>query len=186
MVWDLDNTLWHGTLLEGDTVRLKDGIADVLEELDSRGILHSIASKNHYYDAISHLRKFGIEKFFLYPEINWNAKSRSIAAIRENLNIGMNTFMFVDDERYELDEVKSEHPEVYCIEASKYPELPSLPRLNPRFVTQDSKRRRLIYLQDQKRRQDEENFKGAKKEFLKSLDIDLVIHEAVEEDLKRA
>ena len=85
VVWDLDNTLWHGTLLEGDTVRLKDGIADVIEELDNRGILHSIASKNHYDDAIGQLRKFGIEKFFLYPEINWNAKSRSIAAIRENL-----------------------------------------------------------------------------------------------------
>ena len=186
MVWDLDNTLWHGTLLEGDTVRLKDGIVDVIEEFDKRGILQSIASKNHHDDAIKKLRNFGIDEFFLYPQINWNTKSHSIATIREHLNIGMDTFMFVDDEPYELDEVRNEHPEIVCIEASKYRQLPSYRRLNPRFITQDSRRRRLIYLQEQKRCQDEKEFKGPKAAFLASLKIDLNIHEAIEEDLKRA
>ena len=186
VVWDLDNTLWEGTLIERDKVRLKKGIVDVIKTLDHRGILHSIASKNHHDDAVRQLHNFGIDEFFLYPEINWNAKSQSISAIRENLNIGIDSFMFIDDEPYELDEVRSEHPEIVCIEASKYLELPSHRRLNPRFVTQDSKRRRLIYRQDQKRRQEEKNFKGPKTAFLASLDIDLTIHEAMEEDLKRA
>ena len=52
----------------------------------------------------------------------------------------MDTFMFIDDEPYERDEVKSEHPDVRCINASKYIELPSYSSLNPRFITQDSKK----------------------------------------------
>jgi len=186
VVWDLDNTLWDGVLLEGDDVRLKLGVIDVVKTLDKRGILHSIASKNFYDDAMKKLREFKIDDFFLFPEISWNAKSQSIAAIRENLNIGMDSFIFIDDEPFERDEVKSEHPDVWCIDALKYLELPSYPRLNPRFVTEDSKRRRLMYLQDQQRKQDENNFKGPRKEFLASLGIQLTVHEAVEEDLKRA
>ena len=186
VVWDLDHTLWDGVLLEGDDVRLKPGITDVIKTLDHRGILHSIASKNNYDDAMQKLREFKIDHFFLFPEISWNAKSQSIATIRENLNIGMDTFMFVDDDPFERDEVKSEHPDIRCIDASKYIELPSNPSLNPRFITQDSKKRRVIYLQDQQRRLDEENFKGPRKEFLASLDIHLIIHEAVKEDLNRA
>ncbi len=47
IVWDLDNTLWDGTLLEGDKVRLRDKVRETILELDSCGILHSIASRNH-------------------------------------------------------------------------------------------------------------------------------------------
>ena len=46
LVWDLDGTLWRGTLLEGDDVVLADGVLDTLRELDRRGVLHSIASRN--------------------------------------------------------------------------------------------------------------------------------------------
>ena len=186
IVWDLDNTIWDGILLEGDEVRLKPGIVEVIKTLDHRGILHSISSKNNQDDAMQKLREFKIDDFFLFPEINWNAKSQSIATIQKNLNIGIDTFMFIDDEPYELDEVKSEHPEIICIDSSKYIDLPYLPNLNPKFITQDSKRRRLIYLQDQKRKMDEKKFEGPRKEFLASLDINLIIHEAVKEDLNRA
>ncbi|MYU15363.1 HAD-IIIC family phosphatase, partial [Streptomyces sp. SID8361] len=48
VVWDLDNTLWKGTLLEDGEVRLFDGLREVIEELDRRGILQSIASKNDH------------------------------------------------------------------------------------------------------------------------------------------
>ena len=44
LVWDLDNTLWDGVCLEGN-VRLKSEVSAVIKELDSRGILNSIASR---------------------------------------------------------------------------------------------------------------------------------------------
>ena len=46
VVWDLDNTLWEGVLLEGDEVSLRPGIRETLRTLDAWGILHSIASQN--------------------------------------------------------------------------------------------------------------------------------------------
>jgi HAD superfamily phosphatase (TIGR01681 family) len=48
VVWDLDNTIWKGILSENDDVILFDGIKDILAELDNRGIINSIASKNDY------------------------------------------------------------------------------------------------------------------------------------------
>jgi len=158
----------------------------LIKTLDQRGILHSIASKGNYEDAMQKLREFHLDEFFLYPEINWNAKSQSISNIQKNLNISIDTLLFIDDQPFEQDEVKSEHPEITCIEASQYINLSNHHRLNPRFITRDSKRRRLMYLEDQRRIVDENNFQGPRKEFLESLNINLFISEANEEDLERA
>ena len=78
VIWDLDHTLWQGTLLEDGTVHPQPGIREILTELDGRGILHSIASKNAYEAAMDQLRAFELDHFFLYPEIHWNAKSTSM------------------------------------------------------------------------------------------------------------
>ncbi len=186
VIWDLDCTMWDGTLVESDDVKLKPGIADVISTLDSRGILHSVCSKNEMDDAIDKLKEFGLEQYMLYPEVNWNAKSLGVAKIRENLNIGMDTILFVDDQPFEREEVKSAHPEITVIDAAEYLTLPDLPRLNPRFITRDSKRRRQMYLDDIKRKSEEEGFQGTPEAFLASLNMKFVIHDAREEDLKRA
>jgi FkbH-like protein len=186
IIWDLDNTIWDGILLEGDDLRLKPGIVEVIEKLDQRGILHSIASKGNHEDAMYTLKEFNLDEYFLYPEISWNAKSQSITSIQKNLNIGMDTLMFIDDQPFERDEVKSKHPEVTCIEAAEYLNLSSNPRLNPKFITQDYRKRRLMYFEDQQRKLDEDNFEGPRKEFLASLDIHILISEAKEDDLERA
>jgi FkbH-like protein len=186
VVWDLDATLWHGTLLEDREISLKPGIESILEELDHRGILLSIASKNDREVAMEELRILGLAHFFLYPEIHWNSKSTSIARIQKNLNIGMDTILFIDDQPFERDEVLSEHPEVTCIDASAYDTLLDEPRLNPRYITEDSRRRRLLYVENIEREQDEESYEGPKEEFLAGLDMHFLIAEAGEKDLQRA
>ena len=69
VVWDLDNTLWQGILVEDgpEKLALKQGIREVIEELDRRGIFQSVASKNNHDEAIEILKKLGIEEYFLYP-----------------------------------------------------------------------------------------------------------------------
>jgi FkbH-like protein len=186
VVWDLDNTLWDGILLENDRVKLKPGIKEIIATLDSRGILHSIASHNEHGTAMAKLREMGLDRFFLYPEINWNAKSVSIQRIRHNLNIGMDAILFIDDSPFERGEVQHAHPEVTCMDASRYKSLPRLPGLNPRFITQDSRRRRTMYLEDIQRKEVEKSFVGPRKDFLASLGIQLWITPAKEEDLQRA
>lgn len=186
VVWDLDNTIWDGILLEDSTVTLKPGIENVLKELDSRGILHSIASKNNYEDAMEKLSEFGIIEYFLYPEISWNSKSSAIKRLATNLNIGLDTIVFIDDQAFEQEEVKSELPQVTCIPAEKYLELLSTEKLKLRQVTEDSQRRRSMYLEDMKRKQDEIEFQGPTNKFLQTLEMRLIISEAQEQDLRRA
>lgn len=186
IVWDLDNTLWDGTLLEDAEVHLKPGIIDVVGELDGRGILHSIASKNDADLAQEKLRAFGVDQFFLYPEIHWDPKSRSIDRIQRHLNIGMDTILFIDDQPFERDEVKSVHEEVHCADAADYLSLPDRPALQPRFITEDSKRRRHLYLETLQREEMEESWEGPRDEFLAGLNMHLVISHAAEADLQRA
>lgn len=186
VVWDLDNTIWNGILLEDKEVSLKPSIINIIEELDSRGILQSISSKNDYDVAMHKLEEFGICKYFLYPEINWNPKSIALEKIQKNLNIGMDTILFIDDQEYERDEVSSVHKDIWCLDAVLYEQLLSFPRLNPRFITEDSKRRRLMYLEDIKRKKDEESYQGPAEKFLYDLNMQFSITEAKEQDLKRA
>jgi FkbH-like protein len=186
VIWDLDHTIWDGILLESDKVELKPRIEEIIKTLDSRGILHSIASRNDYEFAMEKLKKLGVDEYFLYPEINWNAKSISVGNIQKNLNIGMDAILFIDDQPFEREEVKSAHPEITTIDAAEYLTLPDLKRLNPRFITDDSQRRRLMYWDDIKRKKEEEDYQGPPEVFLASLNMRFVIHEAQEEDLKRA
>lgn len=186
VIWDLDNTVWDGILLESDNVTLKPGIVEIIKTLDARGILHSIASKNNHDDAMAKLREFEIDQYFLYPEINWNAKSASIAKIQQNLNIGMDTLLFIDDQAFEREEVASEHAEVFCLDALEYATLLAHPRLNPKYITEDSARRRLMYLEDLQRKGLEDEFTGPREEFLATLGMKFIISEAQEADLQRA
>jgi FkbH-like protein len=186
VVWDLDGTLWDGVLLENDKVQLKPGIKKIIKTLDSRGILQSIASHNDFETAMAKLREQGLAEYFLFPEINWDAKSLSIQRIQESLNIGMDSLLFIDDRAFERDEVLHVHPEVTCIEASAYKSLLDCPALIPKFITQDSRRRRLMYIEDIQRKNQEKSFEGPRQEFLASLGIELGIAQAQEEDLQRA
>jgi FkbH-like protein len=186
VVWDLDHTVWDGVLLESDNVTLKPGIKEIIETLDARGILHSIASKNNHEDAWKKLTEFGLADYFIYPEINWNAKSSSIKKIQENINIGIDTMLFIDDQPFEREEVQSVHSQVECVDAVDYQSLTELKRLNPRFITSDSKLRRKMYQDDIKRKQEEEGFEGPSEQFLASLNMKFIISACQEEDLKRA
>lgn len=185
IVWDLDNTLWDGILLESDDVKLKDGIEEILIQLDERGVLNCIASRNDYESAIKKLKEFNIEKYFIYKEINWNAKSDSIERIQKSLNIGVDTILFIDDQCFELEEVKYVHNEIEVMDALNYKELLAQPFLKFEEITEDTKRRRQMYLENIERIADEENYKGPKKEFLQSLNMKIIISNAKESDLKR-
>src|SRR5687768_1383257 len=75
LVWDLDNTLWTGVLMEDDDVRVRPEVVDTIAALDSRGILQSIASRNDPEVASARLQRFGLLDYFVHPQIGWTAKS---------------------------------------------------------------------------------------------------------------
>lgn len=186
VVWDLDNTIWQGVLLEDERVTLRPGVVDVIKELDERGILQSVASKNEVSTAMQTLRKFGLEEYFLYPQINWNSKATSIEKIVAALNIGLDTVAFIDDQPFERDEVHFSLPVVRCIDAVDLETLLDRSEMKPKFITRDAKQRRQMYLSDMARNAAEAEFSGPQEAFLASLGMVLHIFPAQEEDLQRA
>jgi FkbH-like protein len=186
VVWDLDNTLWDGVLLEDPEVRLRPSVVEIMKTLDERGILQSVASKNEHELAMRKLREFGLHELLLYPQIGWNSKVGSIANIAKSINIGLDAVAFVDDQLFELAEVGFSLPQVLCIDAAKLDRLLDMPQMIPRFITEDSRRRRQMYLSDIDRNRIEEEFVGTKEEFLASLKMVFCIARAREEDLRRA
>lgn len=186
VVWDLDHTLWDGILSEGDTLQLKPGIVEIIKTLDARGILHSIASKNTYEDAMRKLQEFGIAEYFLYPQISWSAKSQGVAKVAQELNIGIDTLLFIDDQPFERDEVAALNPTVQIMDAADYAGMLTWPGLNPAVISDDAARRRFMYLEDQSRKREEEEFSGTPEDFLAKLEMEFSILPAEEADLLRA
>ncbi|MEH2349569.1 MAG: HAD-IIIC family phosphatase [Nostoc sp.] len=186
VVWDLDNTLWDGVLLEDKEVSLREDIINIIHTLDNRGILQSIASKNDYATTIAKLEKFSLKEYFLYPQINWNSKAYSLQEIAKLINIGMDAIAFIDDQLFELEEVKFTCPEILCINADEIGSILDMPIMNPRFITEDSRIRRLMYISDIERQNAEKEFVGTTDEFLATLNMNFTISSAQEEDLQRA
>jgi len=186
VVWDLDNTVWDGILLEDSTVTLRPHVVEILKTLDARGILHSIASRNDHATAMAKLQEFGIDEYFLYPQINWNSKGASVGQIAQDINIGLDTIAFIDDQPFEREEVAFTHDKVLCIDSAALDDLLDRPEFNPRFITEDSRLRRHMYMADIRRNREEAEFVGPTDEFLSTLNMVFTIAKAKEEDLKRA
>lgn len=186
VVWDLDETLWSGVLLEAKEVKLRENVIEIVKELDRRGILQSVASKNDEETAREVLRKFGLEEYFLYPQINWNSKTESVRSIAGLLNIGLDTVALIDDQPFERDEVNFSLPEVLCLDAACLDRLLEMQEFKPSFITEDSQMRRQMYLADHERNRVELEFVGPKEDFLATLGMVFTIGEAREDELKRA
>ncbi|MFC1540196.1 HAD-IIIC family phosphatase [Gemmatimonadota bacterium] len=185
LVWDLDNTLWTGTLIEDDDCRLKYGVRRLLEECDRRGILQSIASANDEDLATRVLKKKRIEHFFLHPQIGWNNKVSSITTIAERLGVALDAIAFVDDEPYELEQVRQLLPAVRTFPADSVRALLERPEFQSDGLTDESMRRRSMYRQEESRSRARESSAVTHGEFLKSCESELTLREAEESDLPR-
>lgn len=186
VVWDLDHTLWDGILLEDGEVPLRDGVMEALVGLDERGILQSVASRNDREAALARLEALGIAEYFLHPQINWGAKGESVREIARRLNIGLDTFLFVDDQPFEREEVCHACPPVRVADATEVSGLLERADLAPEFVTDDARNRRRMYMADISREAEEERFGGASEEFLRALEMRFTLGPCSEDDLRRA
>jgi FkbH-like protein len=136
LVLDLDNTLWGGVIgddgMEG--IELGQGsplgeayaaFQDYARELSRRGVILAVCSKNDEANAL--------EPFEKHPEMvlrrgdissfvaNWSDKPGNIRAIAEELNIGLDALVFVDDNPFERNLVRQELPMVAVPEVSDDP-----------------------------------------------------------------
>ncbi|WP_246021465.1 HAD-IIIC family phosphatase [Paenibacillus lentus] len=186
IVWDLDDTIWEGTLRENaDNIILRPGIEQVLVELDQRGILHSIASRNRLDQVVSKLEEFGIAQYFVSLQCHFSSKAISLRQIAMELNIGLEALAFVDNDSFERFEMNYYYPQVLTFDAQYYLELPKSPSLQVRDVTEESANRRHYMLARQQRKAAERGFQGSREQFLKECQMVLQIQQADPGDYPR-
>ncbi|MDN5881362.1 MAG: HAD-IIIC family phosphatase [Nitrosospira sp.] len=184
VVWDLDNTMWDGILLENEAVSLRPRVLELLHFFDERGILLSIASKNDETSAWRHLEELGIADYFLYPQINWLPKSENVKLIAEQLNIGLDTFAFIDDNPFELEEVSRVLGGVACVNAANIDSL----FLDPRYQgtsSDEAKKRSQFYKEEFVRKKSAVKFGSDYLGFLAACEIKLYIDAYATDDLDR-
>jgi len=126
IVVDLDNTLWGGILGEDGLSGIKIGnnypgncFSDFqyhLKEATKNGIILAICSKNNeedVWEAFENHPDMGLKKNdFVSHRINWNNKASNIRSIAEELNIGIDSIIFIDDNPNEREIVKQLEPDV--------------------------------------------------------------------------
>lgn len=122
LVLDMDNTLWGGIIGEDEIKLSNDGIGKIfldfqkkIKKLKDLGVLLAICSKNNYEDGIkglNHPNSILKEEDFIVKKINWEDKATNIKEILEELNLGADSLVFIDDNPVEREYVKSMLPEV--------------------------------------------------------------------------
>ena len=172
IVLDLDNTLWGGVVGEDgfDGIELghtSNGKAFVdfqkhLLSLWHQGIILCINSKNNYDDAIKvikeHPNMILREKHFASMQINWNDKAQNLKQIAEDINIGLNSIVFFDDDKINRERIKQEFPEVLTIEVPDDPSqfsliLKNLNDFNVLQRTDEDIQRGQMYAQQRERKE---------------------------------
>ncbi len=126
LLLDLDNTLWGGVIGEdginglqlsetGAGARYRDFQLRI-RELGKMGVILGLVSKNNEADALevfeTHEHMLLKKDDFAAMKINWSPKAENIAAIAQDLDIGTDSIVFIDDNPLEREAVKSALPEV--------------------------------------------------------------------------
>ncbi len=203
IVLDLDNTLWGGIIGEDgfNGIKLNNShpgiqfvdFQKVLLKLNKRGILLAINSKNNYDDAIDVIKKHPFmvlrEENFASIMINWDNKAKNILKIAEDIGIGLDTLVFIDDNPVERDLIKNSLPEVLVVDLPKSSSLykktlEDLNIFNTLSVTTEDKDRAQMYNIRKKRKELERSFDNIDK-YLESLEIRIKIEEINDFSLPR-
>lgn len=203
---DLDNTLWGGVLGEDGPEGISTGSTypgncyleyqKYLKQLSSRGILLAIVSKNNETDV---REAFLIRSAdlalrlddFVAAKISWNEKADAIRELAKELSLGLDSFVFVDDNPMECEAIRQQLPDVAVIAAPvsepwKLTEaLAEMPFFDAAIVTEDDINRLTEYKAQAQRAELEQNA-GGRDEFLASMGIVCTFVDAVRAPLSRA
>jgi FkbH-like protein len=203
VVVDLDGTLWGGVVGELGPEGIHLGPAapgveyvdfqEALLNLTRRGILLAVCSKNNVDDVMPVLRdhKHMVlrEEHFAALRINWTNKAENLASIAEELNIGLDSFVFLDDNPVERELIRQMLPEVLVVDlprdASLYrATLESLTDFELLAITKEDEQRASQY-QANRKRQTLERTSGSLDGYLRSLEIRALVAPAAAHHVAR-
>jgi FkbH-like protein len=203
LVLDLDNTMWGGILGEDGPDGIKCGGEGVgyaflrfhraIARLKRNGILLAICSKNNEADALAVFKNhpdlgLRIEDFVAH-RINWLPKSENLKSMAEELNLGIDSFVFFDDSAFECEHVRQVLPKVDVIQAPSDPSdyvkaLNEYPGFDTFRVTEEDRSRSKQYLDEAKRQNIKRSVTNLE-EFYTSLDMKATLSLADESSFAR-
>jgi FkbH-like protein len=204
LILDCDNTLWGGVVGEDglDKVALdrheypgksfRAFQQSVLNLID-QGVIVALCSKNNEADVWElldgHPHNLLKREHLAAWRINWEPKSENIASLARELNLGLDSMVFVDDSGTECDLVRQMLPEVTVLQVpSKTFELPSLLYRDGLFdglsKSDEDRQRTAMYAAERERSTAQQAFESAEA-YLASLGLSAVIHRARPEELTR-
>ena len=188
LVVDLDNTLWGGIIGEDGMTGIKvsaeypgaafQALHRALLDLSRKGILLAICSKNNLDDAMEALEKHpGMlvrAKDFAAVRINWGDKTQNLREIAGELNIGIDSLAFLDDNPFEREQVRVALPEITVIDISGNPlEYAAAVRDCPVFerltLSAEDQQRTAMYAEQRQRAGAEQSFQ-TKEDFFRYLE----------------
>jgi len=188
---DLDNTLWGGIVGEDgvDGIQLSltppggyfIAFQQALRDMYDRGILLAINSRNNPSDALKVIREHPNmilkEHHFAASRINWQDKADNLRELAKELNIGLDSMVFLDDDKHNREGVRAVLPEVETPELPNDPAhyskfLHSLPYFASEAITDEDKMRGNLYVTERLRKEAEKHH-ADRGDFLKSLGMEL-------------
>lgn len=205
LILDLDDTLWGGIVGEVGWKNLRIGGHDHLGEafrdfqiqiksLKNQGIILALASKNDEVTAIkainNHPEMILSMEDFVTHRINWEDKAKNIIDIVNELNLGLQSVVFLDDSPFERARVQEALPEVLVPELPKDPTdyntfLSKLRCFDKTHVTDEDKSRSNLYKSESKRIKLKQQLKSLS-DWIKTLNLTIVIENIKNENTPRA
>ncbi len=204
LVLDLDNTLWGGVVADdglegielGDTSPRGEAFKafqKYIVSLKQRGVLLAVCSKNDFAKAAEPFEKhpdmvLKMEDLVAF-KANWEPKSENIRAMAPELNLGLDSFVFVDDNPAEIEIVRQFVPEVTTILLGPDPsdyvaQLADCRLFEPRSITGEDAERTSQYRSEAQRKTLEASVTDMAS-YLESLQMEAVISEFTPVDVPR-
>lgn len=198
IVTDCDNTLWKGIIGEDGLTGIqvdesRKALQEFLVKKSGEGILICLCSKNNKEDVEEVFEKLdGMvlkNKQISASMINWDRKSKNIRALAQELNLGLDSFVFIDDSQAECMEVKYSLPEVLtlCLPENET-EIPAFIKniwvLDNNQVTEEDKVRTEMYLHNRERKLFEKT-QDSLIDYINGIDMQIHIDQVHMQDLER-
>jgi FkbH-like protein len=205
LIFDCDNTLWKGILGEDgiDNIKMssesKEGqifneVQNIALELNKNGILLGVCSKNNFEDVQTvietHPDMVIKDENITIKKVNWIDKSTNIREIAAELNIGLDSIVFVDDSSFEINLIKETLPEVTVLQVpEKLFEYPNMLRSNMNLFynlsqTNEDFNKINMYKEQSKRKDFEKSFINIE-DYLTSLELNVYIQKNNSEIIPR-
>jgi FkbH-like protein len=203
LVLDLDNTLWGGVVGETGPLGIALGetpdgegyraFQEHVKKLGQRGVVLAVASKNNPEDAREPFAQnpamiLQMDDFAAF-EASWQPKAVMMDRIAQTLNLGLDSFVFFDDNPAEREHIRQTHPEVAVIETPEDPaeyvrSLQAGLWFEAAALTEADQERVAQYAVERKRRELQQSF-ASMEDYLQSLDMRAEVRFIDEADMQR-